>query len=271
MKNLLLVVFVFVVGLNCYKKNNIQIASYVSGNVREVVTMQNVIVPKNYVKELKDTITPPVAAESFDTTVMTSNVDSTPIVVSEEILRKHSRQAKSLLRQKEMRLERNEIALVDTMKPSKLLTVLIADCEGFTSVPKRCGGYAIGYGRGISGAEVHFYTANPISRQTAYKFLLEDIEAKADNIRTHFKGYLMTQSQFDALVSMCYNFGYYSFKNKQFTKQVERGESLSHTCFVNTVSASYRAKYPGLVSRRLKEYYMFTQGVYFCVDKHKLL
>lgn len=159
---------------------------------------------------------------------------------------------------------------VEELKPSELLYVVISDMEGFAAVPVNCGGYAIGYGHAIQGKEVEYYFENPISREKALNIFIKDVNDKAEDVREYFKGQQMTQGEFDALVSICYNTGYGNFKKKELTKMILSKLTTDKQDFINTISAKNKRKYPGLIDRRIREYYIYN-GSYFYINKHNLL
>ncbi len=161
-----------------------------------------------------------------------------------------------------------ELQLVDTMSISSKLLVVLADCEGFTPIPKKCGGnFAIGFGHAVKNSEIQHYILNPISKEEAYRILVKDASDKAIDIRKHYSGRTMTQGQFDALVSLCYSTGYGNFKKKSVSKLTLSNQSITKDDFVNTISSEYKIKYPGLIKRRLIEYLMYN-NIYIYINKH---
>ena len=136
---------------------------------------------------------------------------------------------------------------------------LIMKCEGFSSTPHYCGGYAIGYGRAIYGNQIAYYRNNPISKATALKMFKEDFESKRTQVKELFKTVDLTENQIDALASIAYNTGFYSFRKKALVAKILDGRAVTENDFINTISASYRKKYKGLIHRRKTEYKLYCQ------------
>jgi lysozyme len=136
---------------------------------------------------------------------------------------------------------------------------LIMKCEGFSATPHYCGGYAIGYGRAVYGKDIAYYRNNPLSKATALKMFKEDFEAKKIQVKELFKTVDLTENQIDALTSIAYNTGFYSFRKKALVAKILNGKSITENDFVNTIIPSYRKKYKGLIHRRKMEYKLYCQ------------
>ena len=159
---------------------------------------------------------------------------------------------------------------VDSLQPSEYIYVMISDMEGFTATPVLCGNnHAVGFGRAVYGKTLSFYRNNPMTKAEAFKNLKEDVDYFSQNIKQHYKGRMLTQGQFDAFISLSYSTGFYGYIKKYFAKKSLTDVELTRADFTNTVCELYKKTLPGLVTRRIREYYMY-QGIYIYLNKHKV-
>lgn len=143
--------------------------------------------------------------------------------------------------------------------PYKSIECLIMQMEGFSAKPVNCGGYAIGYGRAIPKSKVQHYRNNPITKEEAIVMLKEDLNKKRNQVKELFITANLSPNQIDALSSIAYNTGFYSFKKKALVHKISNGKRITEQDFINTVSPSYQKKYRGLVKRRKAEYKLYCQ------------
>lgn len=143
--------------------------------------------------------------------------------------------------------------------PCKDVECLIMQMEGFSAKPVYCGGYAIGYGRAVYKSKIEYYRNNPVTRQVALNMLREDLDKKRKQVKQLFITANLNSNQIDALASIAYNTGFYSFKKKALVNKISNGKKVSEQDFINTISPSYQKKYRGLVKRRKAEYKLYCQ------------
>jgi lysozyme len=137
---------------------------------------------------------------------------------------------------------------------------LIKQFEGFKSKPYLCpaGAPTIGYGttRYPNGQKVSL-SDNSVSEAEAEAFLKHDVrqfELAVDAMATD----VLTQNQFNALVSFAYNLGAANLKSSTLLKKVNANSwdtSISNE-FSKWVNANGK-KLPGLVTRRKAEADMY--------------
>lgn len=105
------------------------------------------------------------------------------------------------------------------MKVSQKGIELIKKFEGFSPTPYRCpaGKMTIGYGHVIQAEREKFN--NPITQDDADRILLQDIKIAEATINKGV-GVPLTQGQFDALVSLVFNWGGINFLKSQGLKEL---------------------------------------------------
>ncbi len=143
--------------------------------------------------------------------------------------------------------------------PCRDVECLIMQMEGFSAKPVYCGGYAIGYGRAVYKSKVQYYKNHPVTRQVALNMLREDLDKKRKQVKQLFITANLNSNQIDALASIAYNTGFYSFKKKALVNKISNGKKVNEQDFINTISPSYQKKYRGLVKRRKAEYKLYCQ------------
>ncbi|NJL51409.1 MAG: lysozyme [Hydrococcus sp. SU_1_0] len=141
--------------------------------------------------------------------------------------------------------------IVSSLSPAGL--DLIKGFEGLRLNAYQCsaGKWTIGYG--------HTKTAKSgqcITHSQALRLLTEDVAQFEQAVRTTVQVPL-TQNQFDALVSFCYNVGSTAFRNSHLVSALNRGYySMAAKELYRWVFAG-KVKIPGLVRRREQEYALF--------------
>ena len=141
--------------------------------------------------------------------------------------------------------------------PYQSAECLITQMEGFSAKPVYCGGYAIGYGRAINKNKVEYYRNNPVNKEEALRMFREDFEKKRMQVELLFINVKLNRNQIDALTSIAYNTGYYSFRRKGLVVKILKGVKLKEQDFINTISPKYQKKYRGLIKRRKAEYKLY--------------
>jgi len=138
------------------------------------------------------------------------------------------------------------------------------DQKGIKSAPIKSWvkGATIGYGYLISQAEWDKYK-NGITVEQANALYDAKIKPYVDAVNSNIK-VKISQSQFDALVMLCYNIGITAFKNSSVVKMVN-GLPSSY----KTLEAAWKAwnksqgKFnQGVLNRRNAEWDVYTKGIY---------
>lgn len=134
------------------------------------------------------------------------------------------------------------------MQASSSLINFLKKEEGFSSCPYEDGGYySVGYGHQTTDI------SSCISQQQAETILIQDI-SKYEQAVNDSLTVKVTQSQFDALVSFCYNVGIYGFKGSTLLNSVNN--KADSTTIKNSFLAwvTTRGQYSSaLENRRNKE------------------
>lgn len=128
--------------------------------------------------------------------------------------------------------------------------------EQFRSVAYRDsgGGYSIGYGfQTWRGRRVTPNYPRRITEEQASAELRRQLEAYEDVVRIEFAGLPISQSVFDALVSVCYNLGHI---NTAILRKIRTGRPVCVSDFVTTAKALNRFS-PPLYARRVREFSVF--------------
>jgi len=111
------------------------------------------------------------------------------------------------------------------MKTSLKGINLIKKFEGFKSYPYTCpaGKLTVGYGHVIDEKDTILAKAtSPISEEKAEEILKQDVSI-AENVVNSSVKVTLDQGQFDALVSLVYNWGGYYFKASKGLKKLNAG------------------------------------------------
>ena len=145
------------------------------------------------------------------------------------------------------------------MKTSDKGKAIIKQYEGFRAKPYLCpaGVPTIGYGATYytDGRKVTLRDA-PISEADADK-LLDKMLGKYEDAVNRYVQVPITQDQFDALVSFCYNLGPEALRKSTLLKKLNNKDyNGAADAFLNWVYASGK-KLQGLVNRRTDERKLF--------------
>lgn len=158
---------------------------------------------------------------------------------------------------------------VDDMTLSTEGLYMIKHFEGFSPWAKWDNKqYSVGYGTYCTEEEAKMYNSQPngITEEQALKLLREQVAAKAVYVNQYAKKYgiTYTQTQFDALVSMTYNFGQSWTTNTDaiLHQAMLSGDKayLAYAFAVYSYSGITTSK--GHLQRRMKELQLFTYGEY---------
>jgi len=123
----------------------------------------------------------------------------------------------------------------------------------------------VGYGHAERIGKTKLRSGQKISEEKARQLLKEDLTEAADGVRRIFADWKsegvdvkITQSMFDALVSIAYNAGVTSLRNSPIMKFLKQKEYKKAS--ESILNFKVRKKFPGLKVRRQKEYDLFTSG-----------
>lgn len=112
------------------------------------------------------------------------------------------------------------------MKTSLKGINLIKKFEGFKNYPYTCpaGKLTVGYGHVLDVKDAILAKAtSPISEEKAEEILKQDVSIAENVVNSSIK-VTLTQGQFDALVSLVYNWGGYYFKASKGLKKLNAGD-----------------------------------------------
>lgn len=161
---------------------------------------------------------------------------------------------------------------VSGLPVSNNLVAFIESWEGFSAVayngeelngitPSTQVGQTIGYGHVIQDGENFTLLTMPQAQQ----LLITDLQTGGymQSVQREFSGMTLTQSQFDALVSLAYNCGPNDWGKWSLTNDIKNHASaeILKTDF-EAICHIHSAESEGLLRRRDAEWAMFTQGVY---------
>jgi lysozyme len=126
------------------------------------------------------------------------------------------------------------------------------------------GKITIGYGHAEPIKKSKFKVGDKITLKQADKLFRKDLKRTEKGIKRIFKHWkkqgidiLLTQSQYDAMVSMGYNMGISGLRQTEFIQLVKQGKMEEAAEKIKTTKL--RKGFPGLVKRRLKEYELFSK------------
>lgn len=130
---------------------------------------------------------------------------------------------------------------------------LIISFESFSATPYRdARGWSIGYGHYMGLTP----TMQSISRADAYQLLRDDTQTASDAVRASVT-VLLSQSQFDALVSLAYNIGANAFRNSTLVRLLNAGDLTGAANQFAVWRNSSGSINPVLVERRAREAQIF--------------
>ena len=120
----------------------------------------------------------------------------------------------------------------------------------------------VGWGHAEPVSKSKFKVGQVITRDEATKLLKEDLKEAADGVRKIFKQWKddgierkITQDQFDALVSMCFNMGAGGLRRSEVISLIKKGDYEGAGERIKTQSVS--KKFSGLKKRRKREADLF--------------
>jgi GH24 family phage-related lysozyme (muramidase) len=124
------------------------------------------------------------------------------------------------------------------------------------------GKVTVGYGHAEDIGKTKLRKGQKITQAQADKYLKEDLTEAADGVRRIFKEWnkdgvdvKITQSMFDALVSLAYNSGVGSLRQSDLIQHIKKGEYKLAGDSIREYNLN--KKFPGLETRREKESEMF--------------
>jgi len=124
----------------------------------------------------------------------------------------------------------------------------------------------VGYGHAEKIGKTKLRVGQKITQDKADEYLREDLKEAADGVRRMFKDWekegvdvTITQSMFDALVSMAFNAGVSGLRNSEVVQHIKRGDYEMAADSIKTFRVS--SKFPGLAVRRAKESEMFLSSI----------
>lgn len=146
------------------------------------------------------------------------------------------------------------------MKTSPKGLKLITKFEGFSATPYECPAKipTIGFGFTVYPDGTRVTLDDPaISMNEAYEILAKLVVNYENTVNKVIKVEL-TQGQFDALVSLCYNIGRKNFSDSTLVKELNAGKPVKEVAehFMSWVKAGGKTL-PGLVTRRAFEKHYF--------------
>ena len=146
------------------------------------------------------------------------------------------------------------------MKISENGLNLIKHFEGFSESPYLCpaGYFTIGYGHVIGEAERT--TLSRVSAAEAEDFLKMDARI-AEQAVSRVIDVLLTQNQFDALVSFTFNLGAACLQRSTLRQVLNRGEYEAAPAQMQRFVWGGGRKLPGLIRRRAAEGALFNNGI----------
>jgi lysozyme len=134
---------------------------------------------------------------------------------------------------------------------------LIKKYEGFSPKKYLCpaGKSTIGYGHVIRPNENYIF----ITKQQAESLLRQDVEIAENTINDSVKVPL-TQSQFDSLVSLVYNWGGHNFLRSEGLEKINKKDYNGAIEEFSEVNEIHGKISKGLVNRRMAEANLFNKG-----------
>jgi len=124
----------------------------------------------------------------------------------------------------------------------------------------------VGYGHAEKIGKTKLRVGQKISQTRADEYLKEDLKEAADGVRRMFKDWkeeginvTITQSMFDALVSIAFNAGVGGLRRSEVVDHLKKGDYKTAANSIKTFKVS--SKFPGLAVRRAKESEMFLASI----------
>lgn len=148
------------------------------------------------------------------------------------------------------------------MKTSENGIAFIKLREGFHAKAYKDGaGYSIGYGTYLDTAAEKIYLTQTIDKTIGDKLLRSDLVGFEKTINDSIN-VSISQDQFDALSSLCYNLGSTRFKNLQVVKLINSRANIDQITAVWLVTfiTENGVRSQGLVNRRILESNLFAKS-----------
>ena len=152
------------------------------------------------------------------------------------------------------------------LKPSNTIREFIKNEEKLklTAYTLGDGKITIGYGHAEPINRSKYKKGDKISKETANKLFEADLEVAYKGVQRIFKQWekegndvLVSQEQFDAMVSLAFNMGVSGLRRTKFIKLIKKGDILGADKELEKTAISY----PGHVKRRKAEGDIFFQDV----------
>ena len=140
------------------------------------------------------------------------------------------------------------------MKISDSALQQIGEWEGirFTKYLCPAGKPTIGVGHLIKEDEPHLLTAT-LNNSQVMQLLAKDIEVTEGYVRGLFEGTLLTQKQYDACVSFCFNAGIGNLRKATWVTLLKEGKPAEAAKVLSQWGTKQWKQCPGLERRRLIE------------------
>lgn len=158
-----------------------------------------------------------------------------------------------------------EVSATQMSSSAELITI-IKQLEGFSPKPYLDNTqYSIGYGSRVPDGMLDYYNTHGITEEEAHNMLLQmltEYETAVVNFAVAHN-LVLTQNQFDALVSFSYNCGY-GWTNEitgNMNRAIREGWTGSDLVYAFLLWSSSAGQYI-LINRRLSEANMYINGVY---------
>lgn len=116
----------------------------------------------------------------------------------------------------------------------------------------------IGYGHLITGSEIF---SDEITQDQADALFLSDLAKKAEEPVLRHLDIILSQNQFDALVSLCFNIGSGNFSGSTILRKVNMKDPSAADEFPKWDKVNGEVS-KGLYARRIAEQNIFENGVY---------
>jgi lysozyme len=148
------------------------------------------------------------------------------------------------------------------MKTSETAKACIAEWEGVKLQVYRCpaGKLTTGVGHVVLDSEKDLLTKT-LTREEAMDIFTKDLESFEFYVEKHFKDVKLSQAQFDAAVSFCFNAGPGNMRKSQWARLLISGNvEKAAEAMANWGQKQFKAM-PGLKKRRFAESMWLRRGI----------
>lgn len=142
---------------------------------------------------------------------------------------------------------------------------------------KTDGNITIGWGHGESIKKSKFKEGQKIDKTQAQLLFDKDIDDKVHGIKDMFRDWKnkgkevkVTQSMFDAMVSLSFNIGMAGFRNTAFVQHLENGDYQKASKVIPFTNTQTSDSFPGLNDRRKFEQELFLKDLNEYYKKHQV-